>query len=154
VPLLSLLCRRPVVSKARVQFREIPRGIYVGQIRKRAGISPGAWRKPYFFTTFFGNITYIDWPASEARPGDEPPEIWHSYMQDLVIGKVANRTTGKKISGVKLLAHFFHVVCLGGGGREDEKEEEENHKELAFRNSKLESVTEQMCWKFSAWLYF
>jgi hypothetical protein len=28
-------------------------------------------------------------------------------MQELVIGKVSNRTTGKKISGVKLSGGFF-----------------------------------------------
>jgi hypothetical protein len=52
-----------------------------------------------------------------------------------VSGKVAKRTTERKISGVKLLTHSFHVVCLGrgeggggGGGGEDEEEEEEEEK--------------------------
>ena len=65
-------------------------------------------------------------------------------MRYLVSGKVSNRTNEKKINGVKLLTHSFHVVCLGGGGMEDEEDEEEKHKELALSNSKLESVTEQM----------
>jgi hypothetical protein len=116
VPLLSLLCRRPVISKARVQFWEIPRGIYVERTRKRAGFSPGAWRKPYSFTTFSAHTTFIDWPAGEVRSGDKLPEPWHSYMQGLVIGNVSNRTTGKKISGVKLLAHFLTWICLTAGG--------------------------------------
>ena len=61
-------------------------------------------------------------------------------------GKVSNRTTEMKINGVKLRAHSFHFVCLGGGGgggedeEEEEEEEEEKHKELSFRDSKLESV--------------
>ena len=76
-------------------------------------------------------------------------------MQELARRKISNRITEKKISGVKLLAHSFCVVCLGGRGREDkEEEEEEKHKELSFRNSKLESVTVQMYSKFSACLYF
>jgi hypothetical protein len=36
----------------------------------------------------------------------------------------------------------------------EEEEEEEKHKELAFRKSKLASVTQQMYCKFSASLYF
>jgi hypothetical protein len=72
-------------------------------------------------------------------------------MQDLVSGQVSDRTE-KKISGVKLLTLSFHV-CLGGRRKED-KEEEEKHNELAFRNSKLESVSEQIYCKFSACLYF
>jgi hypothetical protein len=60
----------------------------------------------------------MDWPASEARRGDEQSEPRHCYMQDLVRGKFSKRTIQKKISGVKFLAHFSMLFAW-------EEEEEE-----------------------------